>query len=677
LLLGRAADGFGHRLVPNSLRDRLNGYSDKIWQYSHYQHKGYLLTEAVKFLIRTLMEAVVTRLSKEAALRDAPATAGSMQPPLTDIPNPVVTKPTVPVDPKTEPEVIAAATAELAGQAVQLESIGKDADGLLHATFREAPSRDFIPSAFTVVHVRKDPSGPAVLGSTIRRLLELKGEGNHFKDVGFIVTPGTKEIQLEHELKEPDTYQPSRLFVLDKALIGTGSDQTDIRGYGGGLSEPSVINEHNASRSFLPGPMTPGGWRVKVGEFFNPGWRGLIPSWVGVAPKLHCEIKIELRKEPTLAPRPQSSPGEPATNPRFNQAGRFVGDLHVHSEHSTDSHSHRELDSKYAEDRQLDFVTFAEHNTTDGQDRLAELQSQNPNIYFPTALEYTTPLGHAVVIGVKRIIAPWIGERVKPLADFLREIHAEGGVVSLAHMGSALGYTRGARAYGTAPSLGFQMRIDPPTGAEDMIDATEVYNSKRTGFASLYDALNKRIHWKILDMKHHAAVTTGSDDHEGGTTKGLLGSNEGTPAMAVDVPKFDTENVAGAIRDNRTQGLRSGVHDVQVDCTTSVPLTGDTLYAAQADLGITVHGAQGMELRLRTNGGKVAAKTRVTSDSFSFTHTVVAPPEGESWYQWEVLDREQLPIRFVGKVVDWLLGGLVAQGRNIHSALFLRRPQSP
>ena len=129
------------------------------------------------------------------------------------------------------------------------------------------------------------------------------------------------------------------LSTIDFGAYGPEGDQQGVVGYGGGIHEPAVINEHAATRCYSPSRITPGQWGVKLGQFIDLGWRSLLPHWFGCKRKIQCEVNIELRTKPTLAPDNDRSPYRPPTTPLIDHAGRYFADFHTHSEHSGDSHS--------------------------------------------------------------------------------------------------------------------------------------------------------------------------------------------------------------------------------------------------------------------------------------------------------------------------------------------------
>ena len=89
----------------------------------------------------------------------------------------------------------------------------------------------------------------------MRHLAEVPpGSETHFF-VPFEVPAGTVEIEIRHD-------DLSSANILDWGL----DDPSGFRGWGGGNSEPAIVGEQAASRSYIPGPMPAGTWEVVVGK---------------------------------------------------------------------------------------------------------------------------------------------------------------------------------------------------------------------------------------------------------------------------------------------------------------------------------------------------------------------------------------------------------------------------
>lgn len=137
-------------------------------------------------------------------------------------------------------------------------------------------------------------------------------DGLDHEFIEFDVPAGTAEIQIDHDdLADED--------ILDWGL----DDPSGFRGWGGGNTEPAIVNELAASRSYLAGPMSPGKWRVVIGK----------AKIAGGSADYH--VVVTLRDTATLPPdgRTPYSPAKALSEERRY----YAGDLHVHSRESGDA----------------------------------------------------------------------------------------------------------------------------------------------------------------------------------------------------------------------------------------------------------------------------------------------------------------------------------------------------
>ncbi|HEY8376277.1 MAG TPA: PHP domain-containing protein, partial [Nannocystis sp.] len=157
--------------------------------------------------------------------------------------------------------------------------------------------------------------------------------------VPFDVPPGTVEIEIAHDDLSADN-------VLDWGLLDPDGA---FRGWGGGNSENAIVGEAAASRSYVPGPILPGTWRVVVGK-----------AKIAQPPGQYL-ITVTLRDVATLPPQPERAPYRPGDlggGPRW-----YAGDFHVHSRESGDAAPDLDAIADFARSRGLDFVVVNDHNT--------------------------------------------------------------------------------------------------------------------------------------------------------------------------------------------------------------------------------------------------------------------------------------------------------------------------
>ena len=153
---------------------------------------------------------------------------------------------------------------------------------------------------------------------------EVPAAGDFFT-IPFTVPAGVAEIEVRHD-------DLSATNILDWGVI----DPTGFRGYGGGNTDPAVFNAAAASRSYLPGAITPGQWVVYVGK-----------AKVTELPA-HYHVEVVLRDAITLPPQPTRAPYAAVAALR-TEARWYAGDFHVHSRESGDARPTLDQIATYAE----------------------------------------------------------------------------------------------------------------------------------------------------------------------------------------------------------------------------------------------------------------------------------------------------------------------------------------
>src|SRR6476659_1168773 len=145
----------------------------------------------------------------------------------------------------------------------------------------------------------------AVVLSTMHYEGDVAATGGDYVDVPITVPAGTVEIQITHS-------DGSEFDILD---WGVWSPE-GFRGWGGGNTENAIIGVNESSRSYLPGPITPGTWTVSIGKAKLDADGG------------HYSIDVVCRDNATLTVQPRA-PYSPVV---LNSERRwYKGDFHVHS----------------------------------------------------------------------------------------------------------------------------------------------------------------------------------------------------------------------------------------------------------------------------------------------------------------------------------------------------------
>lgn len=250
----------------------------------------------------------------------------------------------------------------------------------------------------------------AVLVSVLSQSMVIEGQldgGAAYEMISFEVPAGIQEISVAHPSQDAQN-------ILDYGLWAPDG----FRGYGGGNSEPFVVAETGASRSYLPGAITPGTWQVMIGK-----------AQVKSAPPRY-RLEIELRAAQTLPAQPRAP--LPAVT-LSTEARWYAGDFHVHTEQSGDAHPTMLAAATFARSRGLDFAEFSEHNTSAGVGLIAGVQAGFSDFLIVPGEEFTTYKGHANAIGLTTYVDHRIGLDGRTLDAAISDIHAAGAMFALNH----------------------------------------------------------------------------------------------------------------------------------------------------------------------------------------------------------------------------------------------------
>ncbi|MBX5481106.1 MAG: CehA/McbA family metallohydrolase [Myxococcaceae bacterium] len=456
-----------------------------------------------------------------------------------------------------------------------------------------------IAVAFTLI-ARTGNAEPLVLEG------EVPDDGAAFFSLPFEVPAGTKEIEVRHD-------DLSDQNILDWGL----EDPKRFRGWGGGNTEPAIVGEAAASRSYLPGPLPAGTWKVIVGKAKI------------VDPPARYHVEVELRGAPTLAPQTERTPYVPSP-PLKTGARWYAGDFHVHSWQSGDAHPTLDEIAAFAKSRGLDFVAISDHNTVAQLDYLVDAQSRSPDVLLMPSVEFTTYAGHANGIGATRFVDFRLAAQDGGIDEAVRQFHEMGALFSVNHPALDLG------------TLCIGCKWDQPLDPRQ-IDAVEIETGgyEQAGVIFLIPAMQ---FWEsVLRVRPHTPAIGGSDDHLGGAGADPGDSPIGSPTTLVWASELSAEAILDGIRAGRTVVKTQGPDDPMVDLRAGDARVGDTVTgnAARGDqikLTAVITGAAGQQARLVRNG-KAEAPFDVTSDPFTWEQEVSPPDSGgqEDRYRIEVL----------------------------------------
>lgn len=418
---------------------------------------------------------------------------------------------------------------------------------------------------------------------------DVPDDGTEFLLVPFDVPAGTKEIQLDHD-------DLSAANILD---WGLADEAGKFRGWGGGNTEPAIVGELAASRSYLAGPIAPGSWKLVIGK-----------AKIKELPAKY-QVAVHLRDAPTLAAQSERAPYVAA--PALSRGPRwYAGDFHVHSKESGDAEPSLDAIADFARTRGLDFVELSDHNTTSQLDYIGDAQSRHADLLFVPGVEFTTYHGHANGVGATAWVDHKIGLPGVTIEAAATAFAKQGAIFSINHPALDLGDTC------IGCSWGFD--LDP-----SLVGAIEIATGGYSEAGKFVDGPAIQMWNKLVQAGHHIVALGGSDDHSGGTKSGGLSSPIGNPTTMIFADELSVEALLDGIRAGRTVVKLQGPDDPMIDLTSSVALEGDTVTTAKTTLKAVVTGGKGTTFHFIHNGLRTD-DVAIESDPFTI-ETEAAPAE--------------------------------------------------
>jgi uncharacterized protein (TIGR03382 family) len=421
----------------------------------------------------------------------------------------------------------------------------------------------------------------AIVLSTMHYEADVAPGGGDFVDVPFVVPAGTREIRIAHT-------DGSDTVILDWGVWGPDG----FRGWGGGNTEDAVIGIDQSSRSYRPGPITPGTWTVVIGKAQLDAAGG------------HYKIDVTCRDDATLPVRPKApyAPSVLAGGRRW-----YKGDFHVHSAESGDATASFDQIAMLARARGLDFVNLSDHNTDSHLALAAAAQPMHPALLFLRGAEITTYAGHGNAVGLPAYVDHRIGYRGRAIGDVLGEVAAQGALFIVNHPSLDLGANCIGCAWRHADTPWEKVAgIEIITGKWEVVEKAFVPRA-----IQLWDELGGR--------GFRIAPVGGSDDHRAGAGTGFTDSQIGSPTTLVLADELSEAAIMEGIRRGRTIVQLNGPDDPRVELRLGDAEIGDDVDGvATAALDVTVAGGAGTFLQLWRDGAKVA-QIEVTSDDFRHT----------------------------------------------------------
>jgi len=416
-----------------------------------------------------------------------------------------------------------------------------------------------------------------------------RGNETHFF-VSFEVPEGVVEIEVRHD-------NLSSANILDWGL----DDPNGFRGWGGGNSEPAIVGEQAASRSYVPGPMPAGTWEVVVGK-----------ARIDELPAMY-RIEIFLRTEATLPSQPRAPYQDPGV--LDDETRWYAGDFHVHSWESGDAGGTMEKALDYARRIGLDFIMFSEHNTNAGLTYYGVVQPEYPDVLILPGVEWTTYSGHANALGATE----WVDHKTG-----VRGATAEAAIQAYQDQGALFYPTHPTEDVG-ALCLGCLWEYDVDPAA---LDGVEVWTSKLWDAVEFFD--------EACENGSHAVAIGGSDDHDAGQRVLPYTTPIGTPTTMVFAENLSVAGILQGVRDGRTVVKVDGVDGPMLETELTGERVGDTVFGDRSTLSAVVTGGEGLTLLVIKNGS-VTNSVTIDADPFMHQEEVVAPEQGEDRYRHQVV----------------------------------------
>jgi hypothetical protein len=420
-----------------------------------------------------------------------------------------------------------------------------------------------------------------------------EGEVDATDGVAYFVLPfdvpaGTVEIEIRHD-------DLSEANILDWGLLSPSG----FRGYGGGNTEPAIVNAEAASRSYRTGPIEAGTWQIYVGE-----------AKLDELPARY-RVEVFLRDAVTLPPEPERAPYAPPP-PIVEERRFYAGDLHVHSRESGDSPAALDDVLSYAESVGLDFVMLSEHNTVSQLERYADVQARHPTVLLIPGIEVTTYEGHFMSIGGTSWIDHRTGFMGRTLDGVADDVHADGALFTVNHPALDIG--------DLCIGCGWTGMVRP-----DAVDGIEIQTGAFSVTGRLF--LNRVLErWdELVTMGFHVIAIGGSDDHRAGTGTGTFDSPIGSPTTMVLADALGVDAILAGLRTGRTVVRLEGVGDPMLELSSpDLADDTDTITADYATLTVRVTGAElGATVRL-VRDGETHAEMDVTGAETELDFPLVA-----------------------------------------------------
>ena len=400
-------------------------------------------------------------------------------------------------------------------------------------------------------------------------------------------------------------------------------------------ADPKGYVAGRTTRGFVPGPIPAGTWAAELGVGF------VVEDGDGMA---DFRVEIELSDDPAFAAEPYA-PAEYDDTPANPDPGWYIGDLHVHAEHSAlgDATMTEVFDFAFGpreeEKAGLDFIALTDYVTTSAWGEIGRYQDDHPGKLIIRSAEIITYMGHANQHRSLRYLDHRIGGPVWELdpetalltllragrdpSALMAEVEDAGGLAQLNHVSSCPSNTEFCRR----TCRGCPWDYTPDQTDFSRVQAIEVPSGSTLTFF-LFGPLATQFWEQRLADGHRIAVVGVSDSHDAGRTGGdPLNTPIGDAATVVYAEELSEQGILDGIRAGHTYAkLRAAGADLRFSVTGDdggAGIMGDAIPDRSGTLRAEV---------LNVPAGEPAPVLRLYRNGLAIAEVAV-PPEGlvQNW----------------------------------------------
>lgn len=439
------------------------------------------------------------------------------------------------------------------------------------------------------------------------------GSGGDLVYIPFEVPAGVNRIDAELLEGSPADIGIGVFDPAGTAFLGLG-----FRGIAGKERRAFYITGDDATLGFVPGEISAGEWSLVLPNYYANGT---------------AEIEVTL----SFGSHPQTPALQHVPEQVRPQAGWYRGDLHVHTEHSSDAfNSGTSLSpaamAQRAKDRGLDFIALTDHNVSTQNARLPD--ALPVDFLLLAGGEITTWIagpGHLIVAGLQA--GEFFDWRFRPVEGLWSKPQARWGHDEQP-IQSALAYARTQGLFTSAahpfvaPGFGSNWGFFPDSDRDSdaLPDALEVWNDDffiTGGTATL-------MRWDVELAKGRRLCGNGGSDLHGIDN----GIEVGTPTTVVYATELSRAGIVDALQACRAYVTSAPDGPALLLTATTVDgatvFMGDAVIGAPGDvatLNVRVLGGAGARLLLTRAGVPVLSRSVTTADE-SFTTRLVLGEQG-------------------------------------------------